>query len=158
GASAMRTCSPKRRTRWSSICASFTTSRRWNSASRALALLYRYGQPQLLHDELQVLPCLALRFYLLGARTEQIRRVICRHHARLPAVEPPLTAHLGDPDRRLQESGDRRVAETDDHARANQCELLVQVGDARSDLFGLRSPVARGAAFEDVADVHVFFR
>src|ERR1700722_2100077 len=75
------------------------------------------AEAQLLHDELQVLPGLAFGLDLLRTRTEQVRRMVRRHHQRLSSVKLPLPAQLRDPELGVDERCDRRVAESDDDPR-----------------------------------------
>src|SRR5450755_3403110 len=60
-------------------------------------------EPQLLHHQLKILPGLALRLDLLGARSQEVRGVERRHEQRLSAIELPLAAKLGDAHLGLEE-------------------------------------------------------
>src|SRR5204862_5074286 len=91
-------------------------------------------------------------------RVERGRRVVDRVEENAAAAERRLLFLPVDPrdSRRLAREQFRgEVAERRDDARADQLDLVPQVGFARLDLLGLRITVAGWTAFEDVRDVDV---
>ena len=77
------------------------------------------------------------------------------HELRAAIIED-LAAQPRDGLVAAEQGANRKGPECDDDARANDIQLLEQERLAGLDLVGLRVPVLRRAALDDVGDIHLF--
>ncbi len=111
------------------------------------------GPPQQPEDFFHVLPHVLLR----GGIAEQVGRVIGRHHGDA-LVLTHAAAQARDGLGRLQQPVGAELAETDQHARTDRPDLLLEERLAGQDLGRLGIAVLRRTALDHVRDEHVLAR
>ena len=113
------------------------------------------GETELLQHGLQIFPCFLLRRLLVRAGSNQVRRMVRRHHGDRALVELPLSAKFGDPDLRFKKRRDGRVPHRDDHFWAHDLHLAMQVGKTGCHLVGGWLAILGRTALDNVAHVDV---